>query len=125
MYKYLNNEEITIWGDGSIVRDYVNVIDVARACLLASLSNESGVFNVGSGVGLSLKNLLATLENVVGLRPNIKWLPGRGVDVPEIVLDCSLIYSELSWKPHIELSVGLFEMKKWMCSLIEDSHNST
>lgn len=123
LYKYLNNEEITIWGDGSVVRDYVNVVDVARACLLSASSKNSGIYNVGSGVGLSLIDLLAVLENIVGSKPSIKWLPGRGLDVPKIVLDCSHIHTELSWQPQIDLNVGLLEMKNWIFSLNENSHN--
>jgi UDP-glucose 4-epimerase len=117
LYKYLNDEEITIWGDGSIVRDYVSAVDVARACLLSAHSKKSGTFNVGSGVGLSLIDLLEILADVVGSKPNVKFLPSRNLDVPKIVLDCSHIYNELAWKPKTVLSEEILEMSKWIFSL--------
>lgn len=119
MYKLLKNEEITMWGDGSVMRDYVHVADVAHACALSVLSDRSGVFNVGSGIGVRLKDMLVILEDVSGKKAKLVLLPGRGLDVPEIVLDCSSIRDVMSWQPRIDLSVGLVKMKEWMSSLIE------
>lgn len=121
MYKMLKDEEIAVWGDGSVVRDYVHVVDVAHACSLSILSDHSGVFNVGSEIGVSLKYLLVILEDVLGKKAKVVWLPGRGLDVPEIVLDCSSIRDVMSWQPRIDLSVGLVKMKEWMSSLIESN----
>src|SRR5713101_496291 len=47
MAKMLRGEKLTIWGDGSTVRDYIHVRDVARLCYLAAVSKETGVFNAG------------------------------------------------------------------------------
>jgi len=119
MYKILMNEEITVWGNGSVVRDYLHVSDVAQACKLSVESDRSGVFNVGSGIGLSIKQLLAVLEDALGKKAKVTWLPIRGLDVPEIVLDCSKIRNELFWKPCIDLNEGLVKTRVWMSSLIE------
>ena len=120
MYKMLKNEEIAVWGDGSVVRDYVHVADVAHACSLSVVSDQSGVFNVGSQIGVSLKQLLAVLEDALGKKAKVVWLPSRGLDVPEIVLDCSSICDVLSWQPRIDFRTGLVEMKEWMSWLIDD-----
>lgn len=114
MYKCLIGEEIEVWGDGSNVRDYVYVTDVANACLLAALSLKSGIYNVGSGYGVSILDLLENLENLLGVKPKIKWQPIRGFDVPKIILDYSLIQEELHWTPQIEFSSGFLEMQNWM-----------
>ena len=119
MYKMLKNEEITVWGNGSVVRDYLHVVDVAQACALSVLSAHSGVFNVGSEIGVSLKQILVALEDALGKKAKVVWLPGRGLDVPEIVLDCSSIRDVMGWQPRIDFRAGLVEMKEWMSLLID------
>lgn len=124
MYKMLIGEDITVWGNGSVVRDFVHVSDVARACLAAAESPFIGTCNVGSGTGLSVRQLIATLQEVTGKIANVNWLESRAFDVPEIVLDCSRAERELSWHPKIELISGLTDMKKWMAENILISTNS-
>ena len=119
MYNMLKNKDVSVWGDGSVVRDYVHVADVAHACSLSVVSDQSGVFNVGSQRGVSLKQLLAVLEDALGKKAKVVWLPSRGLDVPEIVLECSSIRDVLLWQPRIDLSIGLVQMKEWMSSLID------
>jgi UDP-glucose 4-epimerase len=71
------DKPITIWGDGSVVRDFVYVKDVARAFLLA-LTNTSQhkVFNVGSSVGTSVNQLLALIQKITGKTPRVNYTPG-------------------------------------------------
>jgi UDP-glucose 4-epimerase len=114
MHKMLVDEVITIWGDGSIVRDYVYVSDVAKACLAAIASSYVGVCNIGSGLGLSLKELLYQLQEVTGRSPTIDWHSSRNFDVPTMVLDCSKADRELGWRPRVEMRAGLAEMRDWM-----------
>jgi UDP-glucose 4-epimerase len=114
MYKMLNGECIDIWGDGSTVRDFMHVSDVARACLIAGSSSYVGVCNVGSGIGVSIKLLVDVLQDVTGKKAEVNWLESRGFDVPEIVLDCTHIERELSWRPITSLQDGLIDMKNWM-----------
>lgn len=119
MYKILKGESISVWGDGSVVRDFVHVADVARACLAAAESQYVGTCNVGSGMGLSIRQLINELEEVTGKTANVNWLESRNFDVPEIVLDCSHIEKELSWRPQTSLHNGLSGMKDWMLRNIE------
>jgi UDP-glucose 4-epimerase len=118
MHKILKDESINVWGDGSVVRDFIHVSDVARACTAATESQFIGICNVGSGHGLSIKQLINELEMVTGKTGNIVWLESRNFDVPEVVLDCSRIGKELSWRPQIDLKSGLVDMQRWMDSLI-------
>lgn len=114
MYKMLMDEVIVVWGDGSVVRDYIHVSDVARACLVSAQSPFVGTCNVGSGTGLSVKQLMTTIEAVTGKTANVNWMKGRNFDVPEIVLDCTKAKQELSWHPEVEFMTGLEGMKNWM-----------
>ncbi len=104
----LRNDEITIWGDGSVVRDYVYVGDVARAFALAVLRHEpTGVFNIGSGQGHSLLTLLAAIERQLGRPVARRHVESRAFDVPINVLDTRLAARELGWTPDVPFEAGL------------------
>ena len=118
MYNILKGEGISVWGDGSVVRDFVHVSDVARACLAAAESQYVGICNVGSGTGLSIKQLIGALQEVTGKTARVNWLESRNFDVPGIVLDCSRIEKELSWRPQMSLQNGLVDMQNWMITNI-------
>ena len=108
LHRALHAEPVEIWGDGSIVRDYLHVDDVASA-LSAALTYEGRhqVMNIGAGRGLSLNGLLDAIEALLGRKVDRRYMPGRGFDVPVSVLDISLAQAELDWTPRISLADGL------------------
>jgi UDP-glucose 4-epimerase len=109
-----------VWGDGSVVRDYVYVKDVARAfCLAARHSGAPAVFNIGSGRGVSVRELLASIEQVLGRPVPRRYLPGRPFDVPANVLDISRAAKYLQWRPEHDLHDGLVRTMAWLRSLPE------
>jgi len=110
----LHNVPLDIWGDGSVVRDYVYVRDFAQLCLTAGMSNERGVFNAGSGKGHSLNDVVACIGEVVGQTPEIVKKPPRGFDVREVVLDTSLAAGTFQWAPKHTLSEGIRLTWEWM-----------
>lgn len=114
MHNILRGVSINVWGDGSIVRDFVHISDVARACKAAAESQYVGICNVGSGAGLSIKQLIVALQEVSGKMAHVNWLESRNFDVPGIVLDCSRIERELFWRPQMSLGNGLMETQNWM-----------
>lgn len=118
MYKMLKGKEIAVWGDGGVVRDFIYASDFSKACLLAVESENVGVINVGSGVGVSINELIAATERVVGLAANINYLPSRGFDVPRVVLDCAKANEQLGWQPRVGLEEGLLKMRDWVHDLI-------
>lgn len=108
MGRLLSGRPIEVWGDGSAVRDYLHVNDLARALLAAAESRgDRHLFNVGSGVGHSLNELLEALQEVVGLTPATNRHPGRNFDVPANVLDIRAAAADLGWTPQIDLTTGL------------------
>jgi UDP-glucose 4-epimerase len=109
----LRNEPITIWGDGSILRDYVGVRDVARLCVLAAQSDAVGVFNVGSGFGVTLNQLIETIASSLDIEPNVKFEPSRPFDVPAVVLDCARAHKAFDWSPEVSLAEGVAEYASW------------
>jgi len=111
-------EPIVIWGDGSVVRDYFYVGDLARACLLAAVT-ETGkqAFNIGGGVGISMNQLVGKVRGVTGRDVEVIYQEGRTFDVPELVLDISRARDVLGWHPTVSLDEGLERTWKWITTL--------
>lgn len=119
MYKLLTGHEITVWGDGSVVRDYIHATDFARACLAVIHSDSVGVYNVGSGTGTSINQILSVLEDVTAQQAKVNYLKGRNFDVPALYLDCSRLQHEFGWRPQVSLRSGMAETHLWMQELID------
>lgn len=89
-YKALKGEDITVYGDGSVVRDFIYIDDAIRAIVkIVKGENKYRTFNLGCGYGTSIKQVLKTIENVLGMKVNISYVEGRKVDVPVNYLDIS------------------------------------
>ena len=110
--------ELQVWGDGSIVRDYIDIESVARAFFTAiTLSSlPSGSYNIGTGKGVSINELIELLFNVTGRRVPVKYNHGRSFDVPRIFLDSSRFRSITSWHPLISLEEGIRGMWDYLKS---------
>jgi UDP-glucose 4-epimerase len=104
----LADRPIVIWGDGSVIRDYVYVEDVAHAFqLAAAYEGDQRVFNIGSGVGVSLNQLLTEIQAVIQRPCRVVYEGGRSFDVSQIYLDISRARKELKWSPKVTLREGL------------------
>lgn len=111
----LRNDEIVVWGDGSVVRDYIYVTDIAKALIRAlSYSGEIKTFNIGSGQGHSLKEVIHMIESVTGKPIQVKYTEGRSFDVSINVLDIARARSYLNWTPTTSLHEGIAHMYSWM-----------
>ena len=114
----LRDQEIQIWGDGSVVRDYVYVEDAADAFVkAASFAGEPKIFNIGSGEGVSLNQLLSRIQELVGRRLQVEYTAARALDVPVNVLDATLARRHLSWNPKTTLVEGLRRTYEWLRSV--------
>jgi UDP-glucose 4-epimerase len=111
----LRGEPIRIWGDGSVVRDYVYVGDIAQA-FLRTLEHEGEprIFNIGSGQGASLNQLIDEIARTLGRRPAVEYTPARRFDVPVNVLDASLARKHLGWAATTPLAEGIRRTHEWM-----------
>lgn len=118
--KALRGQAIDIWGDGSVTRDYIYIQDVADAFARAVFYNgPKSVFNICSGIGTSLNDLIALLEVVLGQRVQRNYLPARAFDVPVSVLDNSLAKDELDWQPTVPMETGVLRTVEWMRSTLK------
>jgi len=81
----LNKQPIVIWGDGEVVRDYIHITDVAEAIVALALRadlNDFDTYNIGSGVGLSLNNIIDAIEAFLNQKLEVRREPGRAFDMP-------------------------------------------
>lgn len=112
--KALRKEEIEIWGDGSVVRDYFYVSDAVSAMIKAlAYEGASGVFNIGSGSGHCLNQVLEAIEALLEVPIKRIYLPAREFDVPENVLDISKAARLLDWRPETTFAEGLSRTARW------------
>jgi len=107
-------EPLTIWGDGSTVRDFVHVSDVADAMARATLyAGDQAVINIGSGRGHTLLEIVSKVEAATGKTIDLKPEPDRPIDVLVNVLDASLAARELDWRPVKTIEEGLAATALW------------
>ncbi|MHB8414575.1 MAG: NAD-dependent epimerase/dehydratase family protein [Acidiferrobacteraceae bacterium] len=108
----LANQPIEVWGDGSVVRDYIHIADVVAGLLaLASAEPERlidhPIFNIGSGTGESITDILTLLEERLNRALHVTYMPGRQFDVKSNVLDIRRAHSVLGWSPRLGFRDGM------------------
>lgn len=117
MQHALAGTTMSIWGDGTVVRDFVHIADVAAAFLAAARTEgTSGLWNVGSGQGVTLNAMLAHIEAALGRPVPVAYGIDRPIDVHRNVLDIALTEAELGWRPVIPLEEGLHRTATWWLS---------
>ncbi|HMJ69166.1 MAG TPA: UDP-glucose 4-epimerase GalE [Cyclobacteriaceae bacterium] len=106
--------------DGSCIRDFIHVVDVAQAHIKAMefLSGQTTtqlykVLNLGTGVGVSVLELLNTFEKVTGIKLNYTIGPRRPGDVEKTYADPAKAFKELQWKPKFSIEDGLLHAWQW------------
>ena len=120
-------DKIAVYGsdyptiDGSCIRDYVHVVDLAKAHVAAlnALENglEKGVFNVGTGKGLSVLEIINKSAGVAGRRLKIDYEDRRQGDPPVLIADSTSIQKTLGWKPrYSDLETILVSAWNWHSS---------
>lgn len=91
--KAIDHEEIEIWGDGSIIRDYIYIDDVCKMIVkLSEYCGDEEIFNVSSNHGVSLNTIIKEIREL-GIDVNVNYSQARQVDVAEIILDNTKIKS--------------------------------
>ncbi|EOR94637.1 UDP-glucose 4-epimerase [Arcticibacter svalbardensis MN12-7] len=117
---------ITVYGDdyntadGSCVRDYIHVVDLAKAHLAALKYQEDGkmasdyeVFNVGTGTGSSVLQVIAAFEKSTGVKLDYKIGARRGGDIEQVWGDVTKVNSELNWKAELDLDEMMRSAWAW------------
>ena len=104
----LDGNPISVFGSLENVRDYIFIDDVVNAVVSGiNHSAKSDVFNIGSGIGITLNELIQQIRTVTGVDFAINQLDGRSVDRTSIWLNIDKAEAELSWKPLVTIEDGL------------------
>jgi GDP-L-fucose synthase len=104
---------VKLWGDGSAMREFLHVDDLAEACYTC-MRNYDGVehINVGTGEDITIKELAHTISDVVGFMGDVEWDTIKPNGTPRKVLNVDKIKS-LGWEPKIGLREGIEKTYEW------------
>ena len=105
--------EVKLWGDGSAMREFLHVDDLAEACYVCMQHyNDVEHINVGTGEDVTIKQLAETIADVVGYNRDINWDTSKPNRTPRKVLNVDKIKS-LGWEPKIGLREGIEKTYQW------------
>jgi UDP-glucose 4-epimerase len=100
---------IEVWGDGTAVRDYIYIDDLVSAVVAASEARtiKSGEYNIGSGQGHSINDIIYLVGSVTKKDLEVKYTSARSFDVPRMVLNCELFSAATGWSVDVPLAEGI------------------
>ena len=104
-----------VWGDGENIRDFIYIDDIVDATMgLLKLPQDSGTYNLGSGIGYSVNQVRAIVEAACGRQLQTSYHPARGMDVRSVVLDNSRLCARLGWQAAVGLTDGVARTWNWL-----------
>ena len=111
--KQLNLPYVNCWGDGSSMREFLHVDDLAEACFLCMESyDDSEIINVGTSKDMSIKELVKLVSNIIDYKGEVHWDTSKPNGTPRKVLNIDKIKS-LGWNPKIDIHDGLYKTYQW------------
>ncbi len=108
IYKALKNQVLTVYGDGSVIRDYIYIDDAVDGIItVANNEREERVFNLGSGKGTSVNQVITIIQQTLGSKVAVKYIANRSVDVPSNVLDITKYQTAFGAQRLVPLEKGI------------------
>ena len=111
--KLMNNETLTIYGDGKQTRDYVYVLDVVDALIKSAETDDNLFLNIGTGVETSVNELVLILSEKISWDGEPEYAPKREGELLRSVLNNERAMSQIGWEPKYTLDTGLDELISW------------
>ncbi len=106
--KILSNEKPQIWGDGSVIRDYLHISDLNKGIqALINSGKANQTYNIGSGQGYSVNDVMQIIKNVTNNDFQIEYSEGRSVDVPVNILNITKLRNDTGFSPSVDLESGI------------------
>jgi UDP-glucose 4-epimerase len=100
--------------DGTCIRDYIHIVDLAQAHILALGASKSDFYNLGTGGGASVRQVIESCRKVTGHKINVLERPRRPGDPPRLIASSEKINRELGWKPQFQSLDTIIESAwKW------------
>ena len=95
--------------DGTCIRDYIHIVDLARAHILALAASASGFYNLGTGGGSSVREIIAACRKITGRKIGTIEKPRRPGDPPRLIASSEKIKKELAWRPQLQSLDAIIE----------------
>ncbi len=110
-----SGKEISVFGDGTSQRDYTYISDIVDGTFQALTSSNKGFekFNLGNSRPVSLKSLIGIIEETLGKKALIKYLPEQQGDMPVTYADISRAAKHLGYKPRVTIKEGISRFVRW------------
>ena len=106
--KALQGDELIVYGDGTVVRDYIYITDAVNALLKVMQDHTAyKLYNIGSGKGMSVNEVILSIQEVIGKNLPVRYEAGRKVDVPVNVLNIKRYEEEFGQIENIDFITGL------------------
>lgn len=107
-YKALKNEEIVVYGDGSVIRDFIFIDDAIHGILnIANGNGKYKLYNLGYGKGTSVNQVIQGIENVLNKKLSVRYIDGRKADVPINYLDIGRYEADFGALNPVSLEEGI------------------
>jgi UDP-glucose 4-epimerase len=120
MNSLLKKQPLYIFGDGSALRDYIFVEDIVDANIAALSSGGKEIFNIGTGVYTSVKELAENMMDIIGLKCNIEYASARKGDIANSYFNINKAKNKLNWSPRFSLKDGLKKTIEYYKNNLED-----
>jgi UDP-glucuronate 4-epimerase len=113
--RMLRGDSVQVFGDGTALRDFTYVDDLV-AGLASALDADLGfaLLNLGAGRTISVSEVIATLERILGVKPRIEWLPAQPGDVSRTLADISAARRALDYQPRVDFEEGVRRFAAWL-----------
>lgn len=112
--KIMSNSELTVFGDGSATKDYIYIDDLIEICYNISNKVNNGTYNIGSGYGTSINEIISTIELVTGRKTRCVFSEAKDYDVSKFVLDITKVSKDQNAKPTTSLQQGITNVWNWV-----------
>jgi len=111
--KVRGDSEVVLWGDGTPLREFMHVDDLADACVFLMEAYEGNHFiNIGTGKEISIKELAKMIKQITGYQGNIEWNTNKPNGTPRKLLNVEKL-TNLGWTYKIDLYEGIFHTYQW------------
>jgi UDP-glucose 4-epimerase len=117
--KIYNKQPLNIFGNGETTKDYIYIDDLAIMCYKLSILANNGIFNIGTGIGTTINELIVNIKNVTNIKPIIEYSELKNYDVPNFILDIEKskkIIGDIKFTP---LHEGILNTWNWMNKISE------
>lgn len=109
--RIIDGDTITLYGDGENIRDYIYIKDAVKGILnIAATSDESNVYNLGSGTGLSLNQVISIIEEITHKKAKIRMEPQRSEDLRYSVLNIEKYLKKFPEHKMVPLNIGISKL---------------